>query len=118
MAYRLRNSVIRDPKGRIKFRRLSASGGEHYHIGVWLEADTETEMDRVTRVEYLLHPTFPNPNRSSANRKNDFSITFWAWGAFEIVATVHLADGETEQVRHRMDISLPADTGENYIDVT
>ena len=30
--------------------------------------------------------------RQSENRANDFSITFWAWGAFEIVATVHFVD--------------------------
>ncbi|MEL6808306.1 MAG: pYEATS domain-containing protein [Pseudomonadota bacterium] len=119
MTYKMCNSVIKDPKGRVKFKRLSATGGDHYHVGVWVEADTAEELDRVTHVEYLLHPSFPNRNRRSDNRKNDFSITFWAWGAFKVEARVYLRGvAEPVPISHFLDIKLPADTGQNYVDVT
>lgn len=120
MTYRMKNSIIRDPKGRIKFRRPAGAKNDLYHIGVWLEADSPAEMDRVTKVEYLLHPSFANRLRSSANRRNDFSITFWAWGFFEIEATVYLAGGEANnalKIKHLLDVNLPSDTGTNYVQV-
>lgn len=120
MGYRLKNSVIRDPSGRIKFRRLKAGGHEHYHIGVWLEADSEREMDRVALVEYELHPSFKERTRTSTNRSNDFSITFWSWGTFVIRALLHLVGEEADFVRveHQLEYDLPADDGTNYVDVT
>ncbi|WP_207382945.1 pYEATS domain-containing protein [Pseudaestuariivita atlantica] len=115
----MQNSVIRDPKGRVKFKRLSADGADHYHIGVWIESDDPELMDRVSHVEYTLHPSFPNRERRSENRRNDFSITFWAWGRFDVEARVFV-EGEAEPFRitHRLNIQLPADTGANYVDVT
>jgi transcription initiation factor IIF auxiliary subunit len=120
MAYRLKNSVIRDPGGRIKFRKLKEGGYEHYHIGVWLEADSEREMDRVSLVEYELHPSFEKRLRSSKNRSNDFSITFWSWGTFVIRALVHLVDKEAHPlvITHQLEYDLPADDGTNYVDFT
>lgn len=119
MSFKMRNSVIRDPKGRVKFKRLSATGGDHYHIGVWVEAEDSALMDRVTHVDYTLHPSFPKPDRRSENRRNDFSITFWAWGVFEVTARIFV-EGETapRTITHMLDIKLPADTGDNYVDVT
>ena len=117
MAYRLRSSVIRNPDGKIKFRRSPSSETDHYHLGVSVVADSETELDAVDRVEYELHPTFRNRIRNSFNRKNDFSITFWAWGAFEIAATIHFVDpdADPEVIKHTLSIKLPTDTGENYV---
>lgn len=119
MPYNLRNSVIRNPDGKIKFKQSDESGTEHYHLGVWLVADSEAELDAVDSVEYFLHPTFRNRIRKSANRKNDFSVTFWAWGAFSIEATIHFVDPSvpSESVTHTLSVKLPADTGKNYVQV-
>lgn len=115
MGYVLRDSVIKSRAGLIKFRK-SASGSIHYHIGVWLATSNEEERDAVSRVDYLLHPTFRPPERYSENRANDFSITFWAWGAFEVQATAHFVDPQKEPllIRHQLRPQLPADTGKNY----
>lgn len=119
MSYRLKNSIIRDPRGRIKFLKKRDGGYEHYHVGVWLEADSEREMDRVAMVEYELHPTFRERLRTSANRANDFSITFWSWGTFVIRASLHLVDQSSPQiVEHQLEYDLPADDGTNYVEVT
>ncbi len=114
-SYQLRESVIRTPSGKIKFRKRG-SGSAHYHIGVWLASLTDVDRNAVSHVEYLLHPSFANRNRRSANRANDFSITFWAWGAFDIKATVHFVNPDREPVTltHKLSIQLPEDTGDTY----
>lgn len=112
--YRLRESVIKTPQGKIKFRQSGKL--QHFHIGVWLDSASTVDRDAVASVEYLLHPTFRNRTRRSANRSNDFSITFWAWGAFKIEATIHFVDPDRapETIEHQIDIRLPEDTGDNY----
>lgn len=117
--YSLRSSVIKTPSGKIKFRK-GTSGREHYHIGVWLHAAADRALDQVSHVEYMLHTSFRQPLRKSSNRNNDFSITFWAWGAFEIVATIHFTDTArtSEKIHHQLDIRLPEDTGSNYEEVS
>jgi transcription initiation factor IIF auxiliary subunit len=118
MGFRLNNSIIRDPDGRIKFKRLKEGGYDHYHVGVWLEADDERDLERVEWVEYELHPSFRNRVRTSHNRANDFSITFWSWGTFHIQAKVHLAGADTVTVERELNYDLPADTGSNYVQVS
>ncbi len=116
--FRLANSIIRNPEGKIKFRRFSNDGYEHYHVGLWLEASDPDALNAVTHVTYELHPTFANRVRTSRNRANNFSITFWSWGTFDVKAEVHLADKEEPViVHHELQYDLPADDGE-YIDVT
>ena len=117
MTLRLDQQVIRNPQGRIKYRRFHPTGREHYHLGLWLEGPDDV-LDRVDAVEYRLHPTFRTPLRRSKNRPNKFSITFWTWGMFEVEATVHFEDGATEALSHFLQYELPADTGETYVDVS
>jgi transcription initiation factor IIF auxiliary subunit len=106
--------VIKDPKGRIKYKLFSRKGREHYHIGIWLDGE-ETELDQVEKIEYELHQTFKNPLRSSSNRDNKFSITIWTWGQFNIRATIYYKNGETEERQFYLDYDLPPDDGENYV---
>ena len=117
MSYRLRNNLIRNPAGKIKYRRFHPNGYDHYHIGVWLEADSDRELDRVESVEYRLHPTFRNRIRRSSNRGNAFSITFWSWGTFVIEATIQLVGGGTVEIRYQLAYDLPVDDSE-YVDVS
>ncbi len=117
MSYHLRNSVIRSPAGKIKFRRFNAGGHDHYHIGVWLEAENDRQLDHVEFVEYELHSTFKNRVRRSAKRSNNFSVTFWSWGTFKVRATAHLVGGETVTVEHQLQFDLPAED-DQYVEVT
>jgi transcription initiation factor IIF auxiliary subunit len=116
--FRLSNSVIRSPEGKIKFRRFSPNGYEHYHIGVWLESDDPEGLNLVSEVEYELHPTFATRVRRSRNRANNFSITFWSWGTFRVKAKVFLVDrDEPIFVEHDLQYDLPADDSA-YVEVS
>ncbi len=107
MTYRLKNNVIKDSNGKIKFRKFTDDGYEHYHVGLWLAADSSRELDRVEYVEYELHPTFSKRTRKSRARHNDFSITFWSWGTFTVTAKIHLVKGAVEEIKHELVYELP-----------
>ena len=108
-----KQNVIQTIDGKIKYRVPSEGGRERYHIGVWIDGPDE-ELDTIQKVEYRLHPSFNKPLRSSGNRKNNFSITFWTWGTFEIEVLVHKINGPTESFVHDMHFELPPDDGHTY----
>lgn len=116
MTLTVHDNLIRSVDGRVKFRVLHAGGREHYHVGVWIDG-SDTELDRIERVTYLLHPTFTPRERSSANRRNKFSVTFWTWGLFEIAVTVHLVGGGTQSLTHALRLELPPDDPANYVEM-
>ena len=116
MALEFKSQVIKNPEKKIKYKIFKPGGKEHYHLGVWLDG-SEEELDKVEKVKYLLHQTFRQPLRTSQNRKNKFSITFWTWGMFVIKATICYKSGEEETQNFYLSYELPEDNGENYIRV-
>jgi hypothetical protein len=68
-------------------------GRPYYTIRVWLEADSPEFLDKVSKVVYHLHPTFPNPDREVTTRDNDFELKTYAWGQFNLSADVYFEDG-------------------------
>ncbi|MEP5764368.1 MAG: pYEATS domain-containing protein [Halieaceae bacterium] len=116
MPLTVKQNVIRSVDGRIKYKKFSDAGREHYHLGVWLDGE-ERVLDEINFVEYELHPSFSNRVRTSKNRKNSFSVTFWTWGMFDIEVRVHYFSGEVETFTHTLEYSLPADDGHTYVAV-
>lgn len=116
MTLSFNREIIKTSEGQIKYRLFHDGGREHYHIGIWLEGDKE-ELDDVEKVEYELHPSFKRRLRSSSNRENNFSITIWTWGMFNIEATVHFKDGSSRKHTYYLSYELPPDTGSNYAQV-
>ncbi|MBE9594728.1 MAG: hypothetical protein IMF19_14755 [Proteobacteria bacterium] len=51
-------------------------------------------VDKISRVKYILHPTFPNPVRTVTNKDKNFELIFWAWGGFQMEIIVTDTDGE------------------------
>ncbi|WP_406179173.1 protein kinase domain-containing protein [Streptomyces sp. NBC_01006] len=74
-------------------------GNYSYHrIRVFLEGDDDGDLDRLTKVVYHLHPTFPEPDRVVTDRATGFELTMSAWGEFTITADVHV-QGQQEPFR-------------------
>ncbi len=65
---------------------LSGRSG-YYNWTVFVQADYAT-LNNIDHVEYLLHPTFPNPQVSSNNRNINFGFSSTGWGEFEIKVKV------------------------------
>ncbi|MEO9779005.1 MAG: pYEATS domain-containing protein [Sedimentitalea sp.] len=98
MAFHLRNSLIKNRDGLVKFKIFPGGRNRHYHVGVWTEADDPLEMARVAEVRYVLHSSFRNKDRVSRSRENGFSVTFWSWGTFTVRAKVIFVNGDTEDL--------------------
>ncbi|MEL6451986.1 MAG: pYEATS domain-containing protein [Pseudomonadota bacterium] len=117
MPLTLRNSVIKDKNGRTKYKTLREGGRRHFHVGVWLESEPSDAIKDVVEVRYTLHSTFANPERFSRNRNNDFSITFWTWGAFSIRAKAVLKDGSELEIAPYV-LQFSKDDLTDLVDVT
>lgn len=117
MTLKLNSTIIRNPEKRIKFKTFRDGGKEHFHIGVWVEGDDQ-ELDEIESVQYKLHPSFKKQVRESLARSNNFSITFWTYGMFNIEVTVVKTDGINETMNYYLEYELPDDDGTNYVDVS
>ncbi|MGW1163510.1 caspase, EACC1-associated type [Streptomyces sp. NPDC002519] len=73
----------------------STNGRPYFRIRVYLASFETTDLYRVTRVDYHLHPTFPEPDRTVTDRSTDFGLVVLAWGVFNLTADVYLAGRRT-----------------------
>jgi hypothetical protein len=68
-------------------------GRPFYTIRAWLESDSPELLERVSKVVYHLHPTFPDPERETSDQASNFEMTTYGWGQFNLSADVHFKDG-------------------------
>jgi hypothetical protein len=71
---------------------IDRQGRPFYTIQVRLEADSPDLMQRVLKVVYHLHPTFPNPDREVSDRQSGFELLTAGWGQFNLSADVYFDD--------------------------
>lgn len=62
------------------------------------------ELNAVEFVEYVLHPTFPNPIRRVYDRRSKFKLVTEGWGTFKLKAFAKLKDGK--RIKLELDIQL------------
>lgn len=79
-------------------RAIDRDGYRYFRLRIALEGDSDSDLDRVTRVVYHLHPTFRNPDRIVTNRSTGFELTTAAWGTFSLTADVYVM-GSAEPIR-------------------
>ena len=72
---------------------------ERFKWMVFVDENKEV-LEKIEYVEYLLHPTFPNPRRIRYDRESGFALTSSGWGQFTINAKIHLKDGKIETVQY------------------
>jgi transcription initiation factor IIF auxiliary subunit len=81
-------------------------GDDWWKWAVWVEG-TDDVLDQVNFVEWMLHPTFPNPVRNVRNREEKFRIDTGGWGVFPIRANVYLKDGNLVRLQHELTLHYP-----------
>ena len=109
----VKNELVRNLDGKIKFWQASKAAREHYQIAVWVEGP-DTELDSIEQVEYILHPTFKRSVLLARFRANKFRITFWTWGLFTIRVRIYFKTGEKQEIDYFLTYELPPDDGTNY----
>ena len=71
---------------------------------VWLDGPDD-ELDKVEKVIYRLHRTFPKPVRNVQDRETKFKISSSGWGEFLLRAEVHKSDGEMIEMTHWLSLA-------------
>jgi transcription initiation factor IIF auxiliary subunit len=62
------------------------------------------QLKEIKEIEYVLHPTFPNPVRVKQDPKKMFAVTSRGWGEFSVGINVHLKSGETQRLSYELDL--------------
>lgn len=65
------------------------------------------KIDKVSSVEYRLHPTFPEPIKTVKNHNSRFALGSAGWGTFTINITVYLKDGTEVNTTYDLDFGKP-----------
>ncbi|MHB6904853.1 pYEATS domain-containing protein [Streptomyces sp. DB-54] len=71
---------------------LDRNGYRYFRLRIALEGDSYSDLDRVVKVIYHLHPTFRDPDRTIRNRATSFELTTAGWGTFNLTADVYVKD--------------------------
>lgn len=62
---------------------------DYYQVQIYLDADEPATLDKIEKVIYHLHPTFPERQRLLTNRNDRFQLEIKAWGEFMLYALVY-----------------------------
>jgi hypothetical protein len=90
---------------RIKMNNSSASQGSgRCEWSVWIDGDQE-QLNQIDRVEYVLHPTLPQPLRTVRDRSTNFKLESRGWGEFMVHAKAITKEGETLRLNHWLKLS-------------
>jgi predicted component of type VI protein secretion system len=80
-------------------------GRRRWTWAVWLEGPA-AELDAIRSVTWLLHPTFPNPERTTTDRASKFRIKSAGWGEFTLRAVVERKDGKRSELSHDLTLNV------------
>lgn len=81
-------------------------GKKWWEWSVWLEG-TDAELDNIDFVNYVLHPTFPNPVRTIKDRVSNFRLESAGWGQFTIYIKVFTKDKQEYELQHHLTLAFP-----------
>ena len=62
-------------------------------------------LAEIKSVTYVLHPTFPNPEKTVSNKQDQFMLRGRGWGSFQVKIIINLENGESITQYHWLDIS-------------
>jgi pYEATS domain-containing protein involved in immunity len=77
-----------------EYRRKTGVSLDHYNIHVVVDSYYEGALDRVDKVEYILHEAYPEPIQYRRNKEDKFLLKQLANGEYVLMARVFLKDRE------------------------
>ena len=87
--------------GTIITSNTSTLAGVHrYNWEIKVDAPSTDQFNDISKVEYVLHPTFADPVRIATDRSNLFAMSSRGWGEFEIGVKIYFNDGKVEKLKH------------------
>ncbi|MFT5891674.1 MAG: transcription initiation factor IIF auxiliary subunit [Dokdonia sp.] len=88
-------------------------GNNRWNWGVFIDDDNSGKLKDITFVEYVLHPSFPNPRRIEKNQKENFIHWTNGWGVFLVKAFVHTKSGKRIKLEHHLELKHEPIKGES-----
>ncbi len=82
------NNEIVDNRNRVKYKKRENNvlfWNRIYYNG--------KDKKRIKEITYILDESFPNPERKTMDRKNDFEIIIWSWSESVIKVIITTIDG-------------------------
>lgn len=70
---------------------------------VYVSADPAV-VESIRQIEYRLHPTFPNPERTISTRRDRFALYSAGWGGFGLDIEVAFVDGGSSEQRYFLEL--------------
>jgi|GEM_PF-2333492 len=88
------------------YARVSAvsQGRTYYNWRVFVDEPAHV-LARIAEVQYLLHPTFPNPFQVRTSPNDKFALDGSGWGQFMIQITVRFRDNTMERTGYSLDLT-------------
>jgi len=74
---------------------------------VWLSG-SDADLEQIKLVEYVLHPTFPEPVQRRADRNSGFRLDGSGWGEFLIHINLFAHDGTVSRLEHWLRLGAAA----------
>jgi transcription initiation factor IIF auxiliary subunit len=93
----------------IKFNNYARRVGDryerpYYEWRVFVD-EQRPVLDTIAQVDYVLHPTFPEPFQTSTDRDKKFEISASGWGGFAILITVRYTNGKEAKTSYQLDLT-------------
>ncbi len=82
----------------------TVQGRTYYNWRVFVDEPIHV-LARISEVQYLLHPTFPNPFQVRTNPNDKFAMDGSGWGQFTIQITIRFKDNSMETTSHYLDLT-------------
>jgi peptidoglycan hydrolase-like protein with peptidoglycan-binding domain len=80
-------------------------GDDWWKWSIWIDAPAD-ELAQIDKVVWHLHPTFPEPVRTTRNRDDKFRLETSGWGTFTVRAEVWKG-GEPIALKHELKLDYP-----------
>ena len=94
------------------------AGAGRWDWTIFIDADPDT-LRQIQCVEYVLHPTFPNPVRKVCERPNTkFAYSTNGWGTFTVKVNIQYRDGRVEALEHPLVFEQQAAAATAPVNVT
>jgi transcription initiation factor IIF auxiliary subunit len=93
----------------VRFNNTAEPAGEvaarpYYAWELFVDEPPEV-LDEIAEVEYILHPTFPNPVQVRTDPHDRFALRSRGWGEFQVRARVKFKDGRVADLAYWLDLS-------------
>ena len=84
------------------YSRLIPAKGKRSYYNWRVFVDDPVALETIERVEYFLHPSFPEPYHVRNDKVNKFALENQGWGEFDLGIWVKFKNDEEELVHYHL----------------